>query len=128
MIVADPDEATAIVEFNLDRAPIGMIRVQKDMSVINSGHTIGFFRQDFCALQKCWCVQEMRWDRSLPTVGQLAVSIVTVWLQGASDTRRSPSPREPRCPVNQSDGKICLVSRLVDVQRASQRGHPRLVT
>lgn len=38
--VAHPEGASAFVEFNADGAPLGMVKVQKDMRVIKSGHTI----------------------------------------------------------------------------------------
>jgi hypothetical protein len=40
IVVADPEGAEAFVELNADGAPLGMVRVQKDMRVIKSGHTI----------------------------------------------------------------------------------------
>ena len=40
ILVPDPVGATAFVELNADGAPLGMVRVQKDMRVIKSGHTI----------------------------------------------------------------------------------------
>jgi hypothetical protein len=40
ILVADPEGATAFVELNADGAPLGMVRVQPDMRVIKTGHTI----------------------------------------------------------------------------------------